>query len=77
MHDDHDNYKKNIVYKSMTLVDHYNDVSKHKLARRNSADKDRDTKMIINDEDLMRLRLLVGKNEIVEELNEIYYKKSQ
>lgn len=62
MHDDHEFNKKNIVYKSMTLIDHYNEVSGQKLIRRNSAEKDRDPKLMTNDSDLMRVRLLVSKN---------------
>jgi len=45
----------------MTLIDHYNQVNKPRLARRNSDEKNRDDKILNCDSDLIRIRLLVNK----------------
>lgn len=64
-----DNNKKK-MYKSMTILDHYNEVNQRRVSRANS-DKKNSFEIDENDE-LMRLKLLVDYKEIKNCLEEIY-----
>lgn len=62
----------------MTLIDHFNDINhQHKLPRRNSDKKHNSENVLNTNEDLMRVKLLVNKKEIIDELREIYSTKNQ